>query len=203
MLLSVNTMQPNQQNPYEFIMSPQQKKRGAGFGGGNSQKSRIIQVAIAGIVFLIIVIIFFAVLSGARKGDSENLYKIAAAQQDIVGLTLFSNNKTRNTQLTNKSVTTNVVVASQNSETLRYLVSIGIKSPTKQISALQVGGYEKTLDEAQKNGNYDDIYTALLANRIDDYRVKLQAAYSASSNTALKAQLSNYYQQLEILAPTK
>ena len=54
-----------------------------------------------------------------------------------------------------------------------------------------------------KMAAYDEVYTALLANRIDDYRVKLQAGYSATSNNDLKNKLSSFYQQLEVLAPTQ
>ena len=53
--------------------------------------------------------------------------------------------------------------------TLSYLASKGIVKPTKQVALYQVKTYTQTLDDANKNGSYDEVYTALLANRIDDY----------------------------------
>ena len=146
-------MQPNQQNPYDFITAAPQQKRGFSFGGGNSQKARIIQVALIAAVLVVILIIFLAVLSNARKGDSENLYKIAAAQQDIVDITILGNGKIRGAQLNNTSVTANLVVASQNVETLNYLATKGIVKPTKQVALYQVKTYTQTLDDASKNGS--------------------------------------------------
>ncbi len=194
-------MAPNQQNPYEFILADAPKKRGFNFSGGNSTKTRAIQMLIVVAVVLIIGIILFSVLSSSGKGSVENEYKLAAAQLDIIDITKDGATNIRGAQLARQSATTNIVVVSQNNDVNKHLAGTGNKKPTKQITAFRVKTYSKTLEDAKKNGNYDEVYTALLANRLDDYRAKLQLAYGTAAGTKYKAQLSDFYQQLNIISP--
>ena len=189
-------MPPNQQNPYDFITNSPQKKRSL-FGGGNSQKTRIIQVAIFAIGIIALIVIFFAVLGNVNKGNMNSLLELAASQQDIMAITKDGSTKIRDGNLAIQNATASAVIASHNSGTLQLIAASGNKKPSKQIAALQVTTYTKSLDDGVKNGNYDAVFTALLANRIDEYRGKLQAAYVGAKDTKTKKQLSDYYQQLE------
>lgn len=193
-------MPPNQQNPYDFITSSTPKKRGISFGG-SSQKARLLQVGLFGGILVIVAIIFFAVIGNVGKGDTNTLLALAAEQQDIIAITADGGTNIRNSALAIQNATTAAVITSHNNETLKLIAAAGNKKPTKAISALQVTTYKKSLDDAKKNGNYDEVFTALLANRIDSYRVKLQAAYASAKSSATKKQLSGYYQQLEVFTP--
>jgi hypothetical protein len=194
-------MAPNQQNPYEFIMADTPKKRGFNLGGVNSTKTRAIQMFIVVAVVLIIGIILINVLSSSGKGGTIDEYKLAAAQLDIIDITKDGATNIRGAQLATQSATTNIVVVSQSTDVTKHLAAIGVKKPSKQITAYRVKTYTKTLDDAKKNGNYDEVYGALLANRIDDYRAKLQLAYGTTTSTKYKTQLSDFYQQLNIVSP--
>ena len=194
-------MQPNQQNPYDFITNAPQKKRGLSFGGGNTQKDRMLQVAIVGGIILLIAIVLMMVLSSAGKGKVDDVYKLAAAQQDIIDIATTGKTNVRSAQLATQIATVNAVMASQNNQTLVYIGKLGINKPAKNIGLYQVTTYKKSLDDAKNNGNYDDAYSALLANRIDDYRGKLQAAYASSKNQSFRKQLANYDQEMILLSP--
>lgn len=194
-------MQPRQPNPYDFLNQVPQQKRSFAMGG-NSQKARALQVGIIAIILLVIGFVVMSVISSGSKSYTQNLLKLAAAQQDITDLTKLGLTEVRDAQLARQSAAIKSVVLSQNVETLALLKRSGAKKPTQDIALLQVKTYAKNLDEAKKNGNYDEAYTAILANRIDDYRVKLQATYGSISDPGIQKQLSDYYQQLEILAPT-
>jgi hypothetical protein len=200
MLLNVSIMQPQQSNPYDFLNEVPQQKRGLTMGG-NSQKARALQVGIIAVVILIIGFVIMSLMSSGSKTYTQNLLKLAAAQQDITDLTKLGSTEVRDAQLARQSAAIKSIVLSQNVETLALLNKSGAKKPAKDIALLQVKTYTKNLDEAKKNGNYDEAYTAILANRIDDYRVKLQATYSSISDPVIQKQFSDYYQQLEILAP--
>jgi len=192
-------MQPNQQNPYDFITKAPQKKRGLLFGAGASQKTRLIQVGVLGATLLIVSIIVLSLLSGAGKGNALNLYKLAAAQQDIIDIVAAGKGTISDTQLANQAATINAVIVSHNQETLAHLTAIGISKPSKTIATYQDAGYKKALSDAQKNGNYNEAYTSLLANRVDDYRAKLQLAYVGSSNLDFKKKLASYDQQMLLI----
>lgn len=194
-------MQPNQQNPYDFITNTPQKKRSSPFSGGSSQKARILQVAIFGGVLLIVGLIAFNFLSGAGKSNTVNIYKMAAAQQDIIDIAATGKTNIRSAQLASQTATINAVIVSQNNETLAQLGALGAKKPAKTIATYQDSGYKKALEDAQKNGNYDEAYTALLANRIDDYRAKLALAYPGIKNLTFKKKVAGYDQQMLLVWP--
>lgn len=194
-------MPPNQQNPYDFITQAPQKKRASFLGGGNSQKSRFLRVAVVGLFVIIGGIIVLSIISNAGKASTETAYKLAAAQLDILDITNLGKTGLRDGALLNQSATTNSVITSQNFETNKYIVKIDGKANNKKIELYRVSTYKKSLDDAQKNGNYDTVYTALLANRLDEYRGKLQAVYNSSSDVTSKKKFAEFYQQLNIIAP--
>ena len=194
-------MQPNQQNPYDFITNAPQTKRAPLFGGGNSKKTRILQVGIIGLFLVILGIVVMTILSNVGKAGTETVYKLAASQQDIIDITTALRTNVRDGALATQAATTSVVITSQNQETTAYLIKQDGKKIDKKIESYRVTTYKKTLDDAQKNGNFDTVYTALLANRLDEYRGKLQAAYNSTSDANMKKKFSDYYQQLNILGP--
>jgi hypothetical protein len=156
-------MPPSQQSPYDFITNAPQKKRGLSFGTGTSQKTRLLQVGIFGAVLLIVAVVILSLLSGAGKGSSVNLYKLAAAQQDIIDIIAAGKSTVSDTQLTNQAATINAVITSHNQETLAHLAAIGISKPAKTIATYQDSGYKNALSDAQKNGNYNEAYTSSIA----------------------------------------
>lgn len=194
-------MPPNQQNPYDFIMNPGQKKRGIGLNGG-SQKARILQVAIIAIIVLVVGGIVLMLINSGKSSATDSYLSLAASQQDIIEITKLGSINVRDQQLLTKNASVSLVVASQNNQMIALLKTNGIKNPSKQIAALQVKSYSKVLSDAQQNGNYDTTFSTLLANRVDEYRTKLQAAYANASSAKIKKQFSDDFQQLEILYPT-
>lgn len=194
-------MQPNQQNPYQFIIDEAPKKKGF-IIGGNSQKQRLIQVAIAFMILIIGGVILLNVVSNASKGSITDLYKLAAAQQDLIAFTALGVTNVRNTQIASKSATAGVIITSQNNTTIAAITKLGDKKPTKSIAIYSDTTFIKLLDEAKKNGKYDDTYAALFANRLDDYRAKLQTAYASTKDTVTKKKFADAYSQLDLITPS-
>ena len=195
-------MPPNQNNPYDFITKSQRKKRAPIFTS-SSQKTRTLQVAIIGFALVILGIVIFSIINHINKPKVDVLYKVAAAQMDIIDITSMGKNNIRDSKLVNQNETANSIITSQNHDLTVYLSTSLGKSAEKKITDYRVITYKKALEDAQKNGNYDTVFTTLLANRLDDYRIKLEAAYTTNKDTELKKQLSNNYQQLNVIFPTK
>ena len=193
-------MPPTQQNPYDFIMSPTQKKRGIGLNGG-SQKTRIMQVAVIALIIFVVGGGLLMFINSKKSSSTDTYLSLAASQQDIIDITKLGATNVRDQQLLMKNASVSLLLVSQNTQTITLIKSLGTKNPVKQIAALQIKTYTKTLSDAKKNGNYDSVYEALLANRLDEYRVKLQAAYANATADKTKKQLSEDYQQLEIIYP--
>jgi len=192
-------MDPEQQNPYSFITDKPAATK-ASFLNTGDEKRRIIIVAVGALILIIIAIIVFGLVSGSGKKDVDLVYQAAAAQQDLIALTDLGITTVRNGQLLNQSSTANIVITSQSKDTAAYLAKIGVgKSSAKAIGLLRDSSFKKVLDTAKNNGNYDDSYTAIYANRVDLYRSKLNAAYGKTNSKSLKTMFSNFYTQLNAL----
>ena len=71
------------------------------------------------------------------------------------------------------------------------------KNYTKKVAGYRNKNFVKLLDEAVKNGNYDDTYKALYSNRLDEYSTLLNKTYSSSNNKKLKLLLAKFFSQLD------
>ena len=192
-------MNPN--NPYDFIMSEPNKTSHLPIKiNNNSFKGRLLVVG-GGIAILIIVMIvlFGVILKPSTKG-AESMYQLAAAQQDIIGLTDLGKVNAKDQNLLNSTAIINTVVNSHYYATNSTISKSSFsKNSSAKITELRNSQYKAALDTAKTNGTYDDTYRTLLSNRLDIYRSYLQTAYSAVSNQAVKTQLSDEYNQASTL----
>lgn len=191
-------MPPNQ-NPYDFLNAPAQKK---GFGA-TTQKGRIIQVAIGATVLLVIAIIVMSIISSAGSGTQKTLLETYAAQADLIALTKDADQNLRDSRLesTNKMIA--LTLSTQNDDTQKLLIAYGGgKDSAKAAKIYQDSTYQTQLKKALENNVYDTTYQKILADKLGVYRAKLNNAYGAISDTKQKTQLSDFYQQLELLAPS-
>jgi hypothetical protein len=96
-----------------------------------------------------------------------------------------------------------LTITSQNGETKTLLAGYGVKKDAaKQAKIYQNTTYVTTLQKAIENNVYDSTYQKILADKMGTYRAKLNNAYGAVSSTKQKKQLSDFYQQLELLSPS-
>ena len=197
MLKSEITMQPEQQNPYDFIIDePAIKKKGFSLST-NSKKQRLVMVAIGAIILVIIAAVIFSLLSNMGKKEITQLYKISAAQQDLIELSSLGAKNARTSALVGQSTTASIIIIGQDKDTTSYLTDLKVKNISKKVAAYRNKSFVKLLDEATKNGNYDETYKALYSNRLDEYSSLLNQTYSASSNKKLKAMLAKFFSQLD------
>jgi hypothetical protein len=193
-------MQPEQQNPYDFMLEePQTTKQGFKFDA-SGKKQRILIVVVGVLLLLIIAFVLMSIIGNAGKKDQILLFKVAAAQQDLIGLTTLGVNNTRTSELISQSTTTGVVITGQNKETIAYIAGLKIKSSNKQIAGYVNSSYKNLLDEARKNGNYNDTYEALYSDRINLYSSLLSQTYSATGSQKLKDLMKKFTSQIDSLS---
>jgi hypothetical protein len=201
-MLNSENMEPERQNPYDFILSKPADKKGFRFDAA-SKKQRIIVVAIGAMVLIIIAVLIFSLLGNMGKKDLNQLYQISASQQDLIELTGLGARNARATALVGQSTTAGIIITGQNKDTNAYITSLKVKNYTKKITPYRNTSYIKLLDEARKNGNYDDTYTALYSNRLDAYSSLLNKTYSASGNKKIKDMLAKFFSQLDPITNRK
>jgi hypothetical protein len=193
-------MQPNQ-NPYDFLNTPAPKR---GFSGATTQKGRILQVAIAATILLIIFGVIFSFVFSGNSGPKKPLLELNAAQADIIAITKDGESNVRDSSLKPAAIMVRYTVTSQDTDTKKILTSYGVsKNVSKQAKAYQDTTYVSQLKKSLENNTYDSTYQKLLADKLGVYRAKLTNAYNAVKSTKQKTQLSDFYNQLELLAPSK
>jgi hypothetical protein len=192
-------MEPNQRNPYDFILS-NKSKRPVLLKFGGSQKQRILQVVIGGGLLLILFVLIFSLIFGGSGKVSTDLYQIAASQQDIIGLTTLGIGNLQDQQLVNQTQTIEIVISSQAKSTTSYLSTHGVSKIAKKIAPYQSAQYKTTLANAKINGQYDTTFQSILADQLGSYKTKLKTAYASAKSNVLKSQLADEYAQINTLS---
>jgi hypothetical protein len=191
-------MQPNQ-NPYDFLNTPAPKRSFS----ATTQKGRMLQVLVIGGILLVIFSVVFSLVFGGDSGPKKPLVELAAAQADIIALTTSADTNLRDSSAHSKTTMIKFTVTTQNNETKTILKTYGVgKDLTKQIKPYQNSAYVEQLKKAAESNTYDATYQKILADKLGVYRAKLTNAYNAVKSTKQKTQLSDFYNQLETLAPS-
>lgn len=191
-------MQPNQ-NPYDFLNTTAPRKS----FGAQTQKGRIIQVAIGAIVLIILFVIVMTLLSSADKGQKQSMLELNAAQVDIIELTAIADTKARDTTVKSQALMLNQTVQTHSIGTVSILSTLGVgKKIDKQIAIYRETSFKDKLAKASEANTFDATYKEILSSKLGTYRAKLQNAYAEVKSTKQKTELSGYYAQLESLAPT-
>jgi hypothetical protein len=105
----------------------------------------------------------------------------------------------RDQKLINESATALTIINSQIFKLNEYMNKHGLKKQSKKIKALQNNQYKQLLEEAKATGKYEETYTALLSNKLDEYRSILKNLYASANNKALRTFTSESHGQLSII----
>jgi hypothetical protein len=191
----------NPNNPYEFIMSEPAKTHHMPINvNNNSLKGRLLVVGGSVAILIIVMVVLFGVILKPSTKGADSMYQVAAAQQDIIGLTTLGKTNVKAQELLNSTSTISAVVNSHLYSTSSSISKSSLsKNSATKIKELLNSQYKATLDAAKINGTYDDTYKTLLSNRLDLYRSYLQTAYANVSSQTLKAQLDTEYVQASAL----
>jgi hypothetical protein len=194
-------MQPQQQNPYDFILNEQvaPQKQGFKFNATN-KKQRLAIVAAGGLVLLIIAVIIFNLLGNIGKKDINAMYHISASQQDLIKLSQLGVSNIRTRTINGQLSTAGIILTGQNKETTTYISGLKIKNSSKKIATYKDNSYTNKLDDARKNGNYDDVFVGIFSNRLDEYNALLRKTYAETGNQKIKAMLAKFQPQLDSIS---
>lgn len=174
-------MPPQQQNPYDFIMNPQQPQRGPRFG--NSMAARII-IVVGGIILgIIIIAVIASILSGGDKDQTKRLTEIAQAQSEIIRVSALGKENAKDTKAQALAINTNVSVLSSQQEVKKLLNTRGVKEKaiSKELAASKNSKNDQALDEAKKNNRYDETLITILNKQLTDYQTLLKSAYDSGT----------------------
>lgn len=196
-------MPPNQQNQYDFILSPTApSNRGPNLGG--SMGARIAVVAGGVILLIILIVVAMQFLNSGSKAQTQRLVEIAQTQSEIIRVSAVGEQKGKDLNTRALALNTKFSIESSQLEVKQALKKHGVndKQLAKTLGALKNKKTDSALDEATRNNRFDETFNALLAKQLGDYQKLLKGA-SKGANKSEKTVLDNSYSGVGRLFPKK
>lgn len=193
-------MDPNDQlsqnNPYEFIMNPQQPVRRNPFGGGFLLKIVLI-IGVGG--FIAIILYVYAMTTGTASTSNETFINIGQQQAEIKRVATSGTTVARNQNVKNFGSNTALTLTSNQFDLLTFLAKRGVKVENKTLGLKQNPVTDQKLTTARDASLYDEAYTEVLVSELKAYQGSLQAAYSKTESQTEKDLLCGFFGQAAAL----
>jgi hypothetical protein len=182
------------QNPYHFILNPEQPKRSSPFG-----KPTGLLFIVGAVVF--VVILFVIILNIARGGGSSSQPYVTVAQEQVeisrvAGLDL---GRVQDTDVKNFATTTRLTMASDSTAFTTFLGEHGVKISKKQLAAGVVSTTDAQLTSAISSNTLDPTLRTVLQNELKQYQSDLAKAYRITSNGSTRTMLKQLNNNAELL----
>ena len=182
-------MNPDVQPNFDFIMNPD-KGKSSGLSA-SSKKQRIIIFAAGVLLLLILTIVVSSIISANTGKASKAILDLGAYQTELKRVIGLGNDKVRDPELHNKSLTASYTLESDYQLTVSMINARGIQ-PSKDFATKYAGTQSDVLlDAAEKSNTYDTVYQDIYKEKLTKYKAKLAATYqlvSASEKTVIKQQ---------------
>lgn len=193
-------MNPQQQYPnstpnpdYSFIFQNQPKKTNP-FKGTGSVKKRLINVLIIVAILILIIVIVFSFLGNAGNSSKTTLVELAAYQIKLQSLAEEGADNTSSTLIKNTATIAQYSLETDLQQTLLALNKQGVKTTVKKISTENGSSFSsdvKQLENAKKNGDYDEVFKKTFDARLLEYQKQIKATYGTQKSKSFKASLEN------------
>ena len=189
-------------NPnYDFILNPPSGPKK--ILNLSSLKSKILTIC-AGLLILIIVFVVFENLISTPIFSSTDFLAVLRDQQEI--LHVISTDTTTNQEIgllssTNKNLvaSTNLVISSDQQNTLSYLKNNGVVFPLATISLGINPSLDNQINSSINSNNYNQTLDQVLANLFSTYDRDLKLTYNSEHGSKGKALLKSEYKNIYLL----
>lgn len=193
---------PQPQQPYDFIMNPEQPKPGRGLPGLNSSLPVRIGIFAGGLLVLLII---FTVVRNLLAGPSVMPYFVSVAQQQQELIHLASNvtnaGQTQNISTGNQNfaATAQLSLSTSQAELVKYITTNGQKLENKQLGLKIDPKLDERLQTAAAAGTYNQTFKEIMQSEMNDYINSLKSAFQKTSGKNGRALLNNDYEQAQLL----
>jgi hypothetical protein len=186
--------QPAPQDPYHFILNPEQPKRSSSFGKPTGLLFIVGAVAV-------VVVLFVVILSIAKGGGSSNQPYITVAQDQaeisrVAGLDV---EQVQSASVKNFATTAQLTMASDSSSFVTYLAKHGVKVSKKQLAAGKQATTDAQLTSAISSNTLDATLRSTLQNELKQYQTDLAKAYNGTTSNSTRAELKKLNSNAELL----
>ncbi len=188
--------QPQQppQDPYHFILNPEQPKRASSFGKP------------AGLLFIIgavavVVVLAVVILSIARgsSGSSKPYLAVAQDQAEIGRVAGLDQDQVKEDSVKNFAATTKLTMSTDSTTFATYMGRHGVKISSKQLTAGTNSATDAQLTSAISSNTLDVTLRSVLQNELKHYQADLAKAYQTSTSSSTRAVLKQLNANAQLL----
>lgn len=185
---------PASQDPYNFILNPEQPKRSSSLGRPLGLLFIIGAVAVVAVLLVI-------VLSIARGSSTSSKPYLTVAQDQaeigrVAGLDL---DQVKEDRVKNFATTTKLTMATDSSTFSTYMARHGVKIASKQLLAGTNSATDAQLTSAISSNTLDATLRTVLQNELKDYQADLAKAYQSSTSSSTRAVLKQLNTNAQLL----
>ncbi|HSX08052.1 MAG TPA: hypothetical protein VLG11_04115 [Candidatus Saccharimonadales bacterium] len=178
-----NEPEQNQQNPYEFIMNPQQpSKRNTPIPGVKDPFiARLILIVVVVVAVVVIVGVVASQLLSRNQVNTADLIGLAQSQQELIRVA--NQGATNGTQPVTRNFAINVQLAlrSEQLQLLAYLQSQGHKLSATTLSLKKSKTTDTQLTTAQQTSTFDSTFVQLMQNSLTAYNTEVQQVLAGAA----------------------
>lgn len=175
-------MQPQNTNPYDFIMQDgQQPKKNSGSTPQSQIKKIVLMVAFISVVFIVL-IVGFVVFQTLTKPKTGDLVDLAAHQTEILRITDLGLESARDSNVRARVQTLRGFIMSDLKKTSELLTQAGTEPSELQLAKYENADLENDLELATQRNAVDSMLVELLDAQIAQYKGVLQSSLSTGSD---------------------
>jgi hypothetical protein len=191
------TPRQNQNDPYEFITSPQKQSKFR-LNFGNTKGQRIIIVAVSFVLLIIIFFILSSILNSSSNAQKERLISLAQTQTEIIRVSELADKQSSDIDTRASAIITKMTVETDLQETNLALERKGTELNSKALSLKENEGTDKELEDAFANNMFDEEFNTIIRQQLEDYQTLIQVAHASSSGTE-KQNLAQSFDEIGLL----
>ncbi len=175
-------MEPNNQNQYDFILSSQQQQKKSLLPATQSTKNRLLIFILLIVGTITVLVVGIQLLNNIGKVNNDDLVTVQAYQVELNRILEEVSANTDNPTLKNQFITLQVTLASDQAKLASLLSDRGVKLSEEQLASKEDTEKTDELENAQKNGSYDESATKLVESISNDYFDALKTAANDSAS---------------------
>ncbi len=184
---------PQNNSAYDFFLKEEKPKRSL---GPTSAKGRVF-VVVSG--FIILIILAIAIVSSLSKSSTPDLLKVTQDQNEIVRISTAGALNATSTSTKQFAITTQLSVASAQTDLLALLKKNGVVYSVKQLSLTQSAATDQQLATAASASLYDQTFDTIMKSQLQTYSNDIKTVFVTSKSATLRTLLNNDYKGAQLL----
>jgi hypothetical protein len=191
---------PGSADNYDFILSPDQQKRG-GFGFSKDPFITKIVFLVGGALLLMVLVgVIVSSIFGGKTGV-ETFVALAQRDAEISRISALGTSASSQ-DIKNAAISTQVSMNSHQNKLVAYLASHDRTVATEELALKKDVTVDSKLEQAKKTSTFDAAYTEIMRGQLTAYAGELKKTYDGKSNGTQREILAQLYRDVQLLLKT-